>query len=184
MTTFTLWDRLIGIISRELFLERLFTISLEFAVLTVIVWIMIRLMRIKQPRFIALLWLVVMIKPIIGLCIGTQIPLFKIIKPVEAAIEDEFDWSLILQESSKPETGIEDLNSAKRITLNEFDTQMLKDTNIAQDHNVTSKSENISSISLSDSIKGLWLFGAFIFLILAIIGPDQTRSINGENTKT
>jgi beta-lactamase regulating signal transducer with metallopeptidase domain len=59
-------------------LARLAFVSIELALLSVGVALLICLLRIRAPRVRALLWLLVLAKPILGLTIGTPLPLFHL----------------------------------------------------------------------------------------------------------
>ena len=55
--------------------ERLIGASVDLAVLATVVWMALRLLRPRSPRLAALLWLVVMVRPLIGLALGPAIQL-------------------------------------------------------------------------------------------------------------
>lgn len=57
----------------ESLLQRLLFASLEFAVLGLAMAVLIRLGRVRSPRLICLLWLVVLVKPLVSLCVGSPI---------------------------------------------------------------------------------------------------------------
>jgi beta-lactamase regulating signal transducer with metallopeptidase domain len=65
-------------------LGRLVSASIEFAALALLVWMLIHLARIRQPRLIALLWLVVLAKPLVSFALGAWLPSFLISAPVGA----------------------------------------------------------------------------------------------------
>jgi beta-lactamase regulating signal transducer with metallopeptidase domain len=58
-------------------MERLFFASVEFAVLAALVYIAIRVGRIRSARLASLLWLIVLAKPIVSLAIGSPFPLVR-----------------------------------------------------------------------------------------------------------
>jgi beta-lactamase regulating signal transducer with metallopeptidase domain len=60
--------------SSSLVSSRLLAASVELAVLAAVVGLGMRLLRIRTPRIVALLWLVVMIKPLVSLCAGPLVP--------------------------------------------------------------------------------------------------------------
>ncbi len=55
--------------------ERLVGASVDLAILAVLVWGALRLLRPRSPRLVALLWLLVMIRPLVGLAVGPAIQL-------------------------------------------------------------------------------------------------------------
>jgi len=67
------------LLSENPLLARLFFASIEVTVLALAVAMLIRLARIRSPRVIALLWLVVLVKPVVSLALGSPlaIPCFE-----------------------------------------------------------------------------------------------------------
>ena len=57
----------------EMIAERLLGASVDLAVLAVLVWGALRLLRPRSPRLAALLWLLVMVRPLVGLALGPAI---------------------------------------------------------------------------------------------------------------
>jgi beta-lactamase regulating signal transducer with metallopeptidase domain len=68
--------------------ERLVGASVDLAILAVLVWGALRLLRPRSPRLVALLWLLVMIRPLIGLAVGPAIQLD--LPAVRLGTEDRF----------------------------------------------------------------------------------------------
>jgi beta-lactamase regulating signal transducer with metallopeptidase domain len=66
-------------------LERLFFASLELAVLALLVFAAIRIGRIRSPRLAALLWLLVLGKPLVSLAVGSPFHLFRMEVPAVVA---------------------------------------------------------------------------------------------------
>lgn len=62
-----------SLLSESLLLQRLFFASLELAGLALVVLLLVRIGRIRSPRLICWLWLVVLIKPIVSLAVGSPI---------------------------------------------------------------------------------------------------------------
>jgi beta-lactamase regulating signal transducer with metallopeptidase domain len=56
-------------------LNRLIAASVDLSVLAVLTWGGLRLLRPRSPRLIAVLWLLVMVRPLIGLAVGPLVPL-------------------------------------------------------------------------------------------------------------
>lgn len=63
--------------SQNPLLERLALVSLELALLAALVGALIGVLRIGTPRLRALLWLIVLAKPLLGLALGTPLPLLR-----------------------------------------------------------------------------------------------------------
>ena len=68
--------------------ERLVGVSVDLAVLAVLVWGALRLLRPRSPRLVALLWLLVMVRPLIGLAFGPVILLD--LPAVQLGTKDEY----------------------------------------------------------------------------------------------
>src|SRR5688572_9472933 len=66
-------------------LERLFFASAELAVLAVAVALAIAVLRIRSPRACAMLWLIVLAKPIVTLAFGAVIPVLRLAPPEQIA---------------------------------------------------------------------------------------------------
>lgn len=59
-------------------LTRIAMVSVELVVLAALVWALIAVFRIRTPRLCAMLWLVVLVKPILGLVIGAPLPVMDV----------------------------------------------------------------------------------------------------------
>jgi beta-lactamase regulating signal transducer with metallopeptidase domain len=68
---------------------RLLAASLELAVLAALVGISVRLGRLRSPRVLALLWLLVMVKPLVSLAAGPLVPAFTLDVPLREAMRIE-----------------------------------------------------------------------------------------------
>lgn len=69
---------LLSIVVTNPLVERLALVSLELMVLCVLVWCVVRVVRPRSPRLIALLWLIVLVKAVVGFGIGAQWPMFDL----------------------------------------------------------------------------------------------------------
>src|SRR5262245_29752579 len=78
MTAPAFATELLEILEEHWLLERLCLASLELAVLAGCVWLVIQLLRLRQPRVIALLWLIVLIKPLVSFGLGGFLPAIAI----------------------------------------------------------------------------------------------------------
>ena len=76
----------LALFSSHPLLQRLFFASVEFAVLALLVFVAIHIGRLRSPRLAALLWLVVLAKPIVSLAVGSPLPLFRMEIPRSAAV--------------------------------------------------------------------------------------------------
>ncbi len=59
-------------------LSRLFFASVEMAVLAGVVWGAVRLFRLRSPRLVSFLWLLVLAKPLVALAVGALLPVFQV----------------------------------------------------------------------------------------------------------
>ena len=75
-------------LSEHVLLRRLFFATLELAVLAPLVMVLIRVARIRSPRVIALLLLVVLIKPVVTLSVGSPLGIGLFEVPVAAVAPD------------------------------------------------------------------------------------------------
>lgn len=66
------WD-VVALFTQSAWIERLTAASVDLAVLAALVWGGIRLLRPRSPRLVALLWILVMVRPLIGLAAGPLI---------------------------------------------------------------------------------------------------------------
>jgi len=70
------------VIDAEPLLQRLLFASVEAAALALAVAVLIRLARFRSPRLTCLLWLVVLLKPLVSLAVGSPLPILRLEKPV------------------------------------------------------------------------------------------------------
>ncbi len=78
MSLHELTSAMSGFLSDEPLLTRIFLASAEMAVLAVGVYAVIRLGRLRSPRLVSLLWLLVLTKPLVALVIGATLPAFEV----------------------------------------------------------------------------------------------------------
>jgi beta-lactamase regulating signal transducer with metallopeptidase domain/tetratricopeptide (TPR) repeat protein len=154
--------------------SRLFFVSLEIIIMAALAGFIVRVMRIKSMRFVALVWLLVLAKPILGLFMGSPLHLVNFRKP---------DASMIMNISPDGKTNLDDLIA----TQMEKDQKLLSDRsspmvmtgsteksfNDGQNSPETGKSAHFLSIPLGTILRIAWLAGIFSFLCLTIF--DQLR---------
>ena len=73
------------LIDAEPLLQRLLFASVEAAALALVVAVLIRLARFRSPRLTCLLWLVVLLKPLVSLGVGSPLPILRLDRPVSLA---------------------------------------------------------------------------------------------------
>ena len=96
------WESLASLLS-----GRLLAASLELAVLAVLVGMGTRLLRPRSSRLVALLWLLVMVKPLVSLAVGPLVPALTVkLLPGGLQVEEERLRSLPPAPGSARETAI------------------------------------------------------------------------------
>ena len=86
------------------FLQRLIFASLELAVLALAIYAGVKLCRVRSPRLVFLLWLVVLLKPLFSLTLGSPLPVVSFQAPApEIAVPSE-SVSPVVSEPSDPNT--------------------------------------------------------------------------------
>jgi beta-lactamase regulating signal transducer with metallopeptidase domain/protocatechuate 3,4-dioxygenase beta subunit len=109
----THWLRsFVTLVSSHPFLERLFFASVEFVALAAVVYLAIRVGRIRSARLASLLWLVVLAKPIVSLAIGSPLPLVRLEVPPPSIVPEALagpaagaDKSLAIGTQAAPPSG-------------------------------------------------------------------------------
>jgi len=81
MTTADTLNTFVAALDAHPLLERLFFASAELAVLAVCVALAITALRIRSPRACAMLWLIVLAKPIVTLSFGAVVPVLRLAPP-------------------------------------------------------------------------------------------------------
>src|SRR4051794_19600249 len=110
---------LVEAVSQQPLLERLLLASLEFAVLALVIGGTIWLGRIQWPRLTAILWLLVLTKPLVSLFLGSPLCLVQIPTSAESAAMPP-----VIAESLLPQSAIGELPTvpdAKTDSLLEVD---------------------------------------------------------------
>jgi beta-lactamase regulating signal transducer with metallopeptidase domain len=74
-------NRILTTVSGNPLLERLLVASLELIVVTGVVLAIIHIARVRSNRVIALMWLVALSKPVLGLALGAPAPVFDFERP-------------------------------------------------------------------------------------------------------
>ncbi|MCX5757880.1 MAG: hypothetical protein NTU83_05125 [Candidatus Hydrogenedentes bacterium] len=75
------WETVVRVLLEMPLLGRLLVGSIELAVLAGAVWLGIAAFRLRSPRLVALLWFVVLLKPLSVLVVGSPLPLMIIETP-------------------------------------------------------------------------------------------------------
>src|SRR5690242_4041612 len=83
MLDFPMWRALMTSLAGDWFLERLFFSCIELAVLTLVVAVALRVIKSRAPRFVTLLWVIVLANSIVSLVVGTPYHLFELQVPTD-----------------------------------------------------------------------------------------------------
>jgi beta-lactamase regulating signal transducer with metallopeptidase domain len=78
MSVEAIFRQVLSIVSRHPLLERLLVASLELVVVTTVVLAIIHMARVRSNRVIALMWVIALAKPILGITVGTLAPVFDV----------------------------------------------------------------------------------------------------------
>ena len=87
MNPLTILAKLADLIGAEPLLQRLLLASLEAAVLAVVVALLVRLSRLRSARVISLLWMIVLLKPVVSLTLGSLVPVVHLQAAIGATDE-------------------------------------------------------------------------------------------------
>lgn len=150
-------SELVGLVAGHSLLLRLLFTSLEFAALALLVGLLISIFRIRSPRLVALLWLVVLAKPLAGLVIGTPLPilLIKLTTPTQLAVP------------------------AQPVSPSGPDSSMIVPeilTTIEPGKSLPASSIDYGSLILH-TLTGLWLAGVGVFVLLALVDHLRLRRL-------
>lgn len=158
--------------------SRLFFVSLEIMIMAALAGFLIRLTRIKSMRFVALVWLLVLAKPILGLFMGSPLHLINFRKP---------DVSIVMNISPDGKSNLDELIATQmekdRKRLSDRSTQMVMTGSIEKTLNVEQKSPEINQRSESFSIlpgtilRIAWLSGILFFLSLTFYDQFRIRRL-------
>ena len=99
-------DRMLQFFGDFVLLERLFWASIEMTILALAVWVGIRIFRKLSPRVRALLWLLVLVKPLVALCVGAAMPIFEVevMQPPLTIVQESTAHALPVTTTATPET--------------------------------------------------------------------------------
>ncbi len=158
-------SRILSAVSGNPLLERLLVASLELLVVTAVVLAIIHIARVRSSRVIALMWLVALSKPILGLALGAPAPIFTFEKIQEASVTTQTVSTAAFSSSTGAVTPIQ-------VTAGANDGISWLSTATG------SALPDIASILL-----GLWLAGAGLFALLSILDRLRIHKIIADSTQ-
>ena len=160
-------------------ISRLFFVSLEMALLAVMVFLIIRIGRIRNHRFAAFLWLVVLAKPLLGLAFGTPVSLIEIKDPVnESAVIMSFSSGeqLDAMVNAKLEADKESLANREAIMpqASTVTSETGSSLSTASSSETGVKGKRVI-FSISGILSGAWFAGVLLFLGITLIDQRKVR---------
>lgn len=140
------------------FLQRLIFASLELAVLALAIYAAVKLFRVRSPRLVFLLWLVVLLKPLFSLTVGSPLPIVSFQAPApEMSVSSESVASAV-SKPSRPDTRPLLDSPPARITN-------LGSTGIAKKPSLAVSTISGRSIAWPQALLAAWLAGVALFLL-------------------
>ncbi len=181
MITWTLLQNVARIAAENPLVARLTLVSIELALLAGGVALLIRLLRVRAPRLRALLWLLVLAKPILGLAIGTPMPLIHFQQPAvaEAVSSDvatgsaELD-ALVARQLEADRERLAALPAGAIIPASSEEASARNDRSPLQ---VAATSRTHQSLPIGSLLMGLWLAGVIGFVGLTIHDRIRIRKL-------
>lgn len=181
MITWTLLQNAARIAAENPVLARLTLVSIELGLLAVGVALLIRLLRVRAPRLRALLWLLVLAKPILGLAIGTPMPLIHFQQPAvdEAVSSDvatgsaELD-TLIARQLEADRERLTARPAGAILSASSEEASANKDRSLLQ---AATSNRTRQSLPIGSLLIGLWLAGVIGFVGLTIHDRIRIRKL-------
>jgi beta-lactamase regulating signal transducer with metallopeptidase domain len=182
MNTLALQHPAMAAIADNALLARLVGVSIELALLACAVGLLIRLLRLRAPRVRALLWLLVLAKPIVGLAIGTPLPVVRFhaqgvvgampVRPVETPLPVGFPavqpgadarfTEAITPPPSMPEAIRPPVGPAREAAIGDWPQRRLP---------------------IGDLLAGVWLAGLTVFVTLTARGQVRVWTLRQSASK-
>lgn len=172
--------------------DRLFWASIEMVMLASVVWMSLRLFRGLSPRARALLWLLVIVKPLVALSVGAPVPIFRVSmeQPAPSQETPVIMTQAAKHTDSRPSPGDQSAGKASSSALTSSAAPVQK----IQQVPFPAESENIASLppmaspssahKIADMAKRIWsdlpgsLMAAWavaLFLLVLYKGTDYIR---------
>lgn len=151
----------IAAVSDHPLLERLLVASLELIAVTLLVLAIIHIARVKSNRVVSLLWLIAMIKPILGLALAAPAPVFNL-----GSLD--LPQSVVLVEPTGENTG--QLQSVSEATA-------LTGAAVAAVAGASSVESVFAEIDPARAAFGAWLAGVGMLLLLAVTQRLRIRRL-------
>lgn len=181
-------------------LLRLAIVSIEVIILATLLILIIRAFKIRNPRIQALLWVVVLLKSVAGLIIGTPLPVFVFDRPPEVEVAPviipsipEKAGELEALQYGIPENREE--NSVPSVMPFEkggdyFVEESIvgfagpfSETFLAPSVRTTASTSSWRNLPVADVLTIIWLSGVAAFLCVLVLGSCVSCSYSGRRTR-
>jgi len=154
MTAAAMLRQLLSAVTSHPLLERLLIASLELVVVTAVVLAIIHVARIRSNRVVAVLWLIALAKPVVGLLVGTPAPVWNAAS-LNPTVTTE---SVVIAGTSTESLGYDTAPfTAPPGTLSDVAPR--------------------SSFDVAKMAKGIWLAGALLMLLLSVADRLRIRKL-------
>ena len=153
--------------------ERLLFASLELAVLGLVMAVLIRVGRVRSPRLICLLWLLVLVKPLVSLSVGSPVAIAHVdasfpSAPVAAEYAVAPAGPAVTERSNVPaDTGIDDDRTTARATSvsgEPADSTEGVASFSGRESASAARANPFANASLADALVAVWLAGVLLGL--------------------
>ena len=160
----------------DLLLEKLYLSSIELIIVVFLAFLILKLFRIKSARLCSLIWIVVMIKPVIGLFSAAPLNVKTLEKPDYLTWNIFQDYSLVLEQNNSHNFVETDERKSSNI-INRTENTIIKESpvNKAKGDSPVSSAGNTKSfpdkeLTVSSIMLIVWGAGVGVLLILFIKG--------------
>ena len=185
MNGWNLWQTAAGLAVDNPLLTRLALVSLELAALAGVVSLLIHVLRVKTPRLRALLWLVVLAKPLLGLMIGTPWPLLfferQAATHTRASVAAIDGLNLLLKNpltlEDVSQTQGQKQHSAKSSGPGKINYSGTIDASTARIASPTPAIHLLPALSPGRILSGIWLVGVFAMIGWMLRDVMQLRAL-------
>ncbi|MBN1901944.1 hypothetical protein JW926_11535 [Candidatus Sumerlaeota bacterium] len=157
--------------------SRLFFLSVEIILMAALALLIIRVMRIKSMRFVALVWLLVLSKPILGLFMDSPFHLVDFQKPAPVVIHSSSDARSNLDDliANQMEKDQERPSTQSTHTFAPLSTDAT--SHEIQEPMEPKQNSRVFFLSLGKVLKTFWFAGVVLFFILTLVDQFRIRRL-------
>jgi beta-lactamase regulating signal transducer with metallopeptidase domain/tetratricopeptide (TPR) repeat protein len=181
-------QEMFGIVGGNTLLERLAIASIEVAVLAGLLWALCRMRVVKSPRLCALLWLVVLAKPLISLIAGSPMPVVAIESPVKTEVLTAWNGGgnldeVIAAQLARDMAQLEQLPSA-RVEVPEFEAPAAGvAATVAETVQVPASAGRSEQWSLAAALALLWALGVLAMATVILVDVIKLQLLRRRGTE-